>query len=341
MSSVADMIMPSLLDFDGSLFNLPSPPPLKPHWLDTTNVDRQDLSTLSTEDFIERYEKTGVPCILTGVVPTWKASTAWTRKSLLSRFPDTLFRVSATRDMALSDYFLYCDEQNAKKPSERDARPLYLFQKDFPKVVPEMADEYCIPPYFADDLMGAIPAESRPDYRWLIIGPALSGSSFHVDPNANFAWNATIQVSPPITHTSGPELRRRCEPRCEETPRRNEGTHRNANRTRRKRRNTSIAALSFLPITTKGSLLAHKRVSCSLFSPSFTHVCAPPRDARSGSSTRPVARRPSPSVTRGRWTWCSGSTSFTTTTRASTCGWSASLPRESACTCLKVGGTAC
>ena len=28
--------------------------------------------------------------------------------------------------------------------------------------------------------------------RWLIMGPSKSGSSFHVDPNCNFAWNATV-----------------------------------------------------------------------------------------------------------------------------------------------------
>jgi hypothetical protein len=41
--------------------------------------------------------------------------------------------------------------------------------------------------------MGVLGEERRPDYKWLIVGPPRSGSSFHVDPNANFAWNATIQ----------------------------------------------------------------------------------------------------------------------------------------------------
>lgn len=50
-------------------------------------------------------------------------------------------------------------------------------------------------------------------YRWLIIGPSRSGSSFHVDPNSTSAWNAVItgkkkwvmyppHVTPPGVHPS-------------------------------------------------------------------------------------------------------------------------------------------
>ncbi|KAF8933167.1 hypothetical protein BGZ52_008441 [Haplosporangium bisporale] len=37
--------------------------------------------------------------------------------------------------------------------------------------------------------------DQRPDYRWLIVGPARSGSTFHKDPNATSAWNAVITGS--------------------------------------------------------------------------------------------------------------------------------------------------
>ena len=32
----------------------------------------------------------------------------------------------------------------------------------------------------------------RPDNRWLIVGPAMSGSNWHIDPNATCAWNAVV-----------------------------------------------------------------------------------------------------------------------------------------------------
>ncbi|CAI5522321.1 unnamed protein product [Closterium sp. Naga37s-1] len=35
----------------------------------------------------------------------------------------------------------------------------------------------------------------RPDFRWLIMGPARAGSSWHIDPNSTCAWNAVITGS--------------------------------------------------------------------------------------------------------------------------------------------------
>jgi len=188
---------------------------IKPHWLERTNVDRRSSDDLSKEEFITKYEAPGVPVILTGIVSKWQASTEWTREKLLQRFPDRLLRVSATRDMTLKDYFDYVDQCDGT-----EERPLYLFDKDFCLKIPEMNDEFNIPKYFEQDLMSVLGEEKRPDYKWLIIGPALSGSSFHVDPNCNFAWNATIQgrkkwilyppgCPPPV---SGAEDRQLCLP---------------------------------------------------------------------------------------------------------------------------------
>ncbi|VAI91527.1 unnamed protein product [Triticum turgidum subsp. durum] len=107
--------------------------------------------------------------------------------------------------MPLDRYFQYSD--NAE-----EERPLYLFDAKFADKVPEMGSDYEVPVYFQEDLFKVL-GEERPDYRWVIIGPAGSGSSFHVDPNSTSAWNAVIkgakkwvmfppEVPPPGVHPS-------------------------------------------------------------------------------------------------------------------------------------------
>ena len=77
-----------------------------------------------------------------------------------------------------------------------DESPLYLFDRSFVSkmsltVTPDTGD-YCAPACFGIDLFSVLSAQ-RPDHRWLIIGPARSGSTFHKDPNATSAWNAVIR----------------------------------------------------------------------------------------------------------------------------------------------------
>uniref|UniRef100_A0A7S4K5J7 JmjC domain-containing protein n=1 Tax=Guillardia theta TaxID=55529 RepID=A0A7S4K5J7_GUITH len=157
---------------------------IDPSWLTVENVDRR--SGLTAQEFVENYEKRNLPVILTDVIPKWPASESWKCENLLKKYADTKFRVSATMDMKLEDFLDYCNHA-------REERPLYLFEKNFATKCPDMAQEYSIPPQFDEDLMRVLGEDKRPDYRWLIIGPERSGSSFHVDPNYNFAWNATIQ----------------------------------------------------------------------------------------------------------------------------------------------------
>ncbi|KAF5834671.1 hypothetical protein DUNSADRAFT_8553 [Dunaliella salina] len=70
----------------------------------------------------------------------------------------------------------------------------YLFDKDFVAKAPQLAEDFSVPSVFNEDLFGVL-GDSRPDYRWLIVGPARSGSSFHVDPNCTSAWNAVVKGS--------------------------------------------------------------------------------------------------------------------------------------------------
>jgi len=79
----------------------------------------------------------------------------------------------------------------------QDESPLYLFDRSFvEKMCLEVGSEgaYEPPQAFQQDLFTLL-EEQRPDHRWLIIGPARSGSTFHKDPNATSAWNAVIRGS--------------------------------------------------------------------------------------------------------------------------------------------------
>ncbi|KAK9244108.1 hypothetical protein V1506DRAFT_461690 [Lipomyces tetrasporus] len=72
-----------------------------------------------------------------------------------------------------------------------DESPLYLFDREFADKT-QLAAGYEVPDIFATDYFKILKS-IRPDYRWLIIGPERSGSTFHKDPNATSAWNAVIE----------------------------------------------------------------------------------------------------------------------------------------------------
>lgn len=121
--------------------------------------------------------------IITDVVKTWPAWMKWSEPWLCENYGQVPFKVA--------DFTMPLDDFDRYSRACRDERPLYLFDSQFAAKCPELGTDYEVPPYFADDLFGVLD-ESRPDYRWLIMGPARSGSSFHVDPNGTSAWNAVL-----------------------------------------------------------------------------------------------------------------------------------------------------
>eukprot|EP01065_Artemidia_motanka_P000279 TRINITY_DN10114_c0_g2_i1.p1 TRINITY_DN10114_c0_g2~~TRINITY_DN10114_c0_g2_i1.p1 ORF type:complete len:517 (+),score=141.47 TRINITY_DN10114_c0_g2_i1:657-2207(+) len=158
--------------------------PVPRSWLRVQNVPRVDASGLSKEAFVEQYEQANTPVVLRGIASEWPAFRAWTRERMERDWGEREFQCEAAK-LTLSEYFRYCDGQS-------DDRPIYLFDKAFTETVPDMGSHFQVPQYFEDDLFKVL-GEGRPDYRWLIMGPARSGSSFHVDPNSTDAWNACIQ----------------------------------------------------------------------------------------------------------------------------------------------------
>lgn len=157
----------------------------------TSNIPRQNeidrLPDLTYQEYADKWANK--PFILTEPVKEWPVYGKWTPEHLLQTYPDVKFRAEAV-DWPMSKYMDYMSNSS-------DESPLYLFDRAFVEKtnisvghhVPSAA--YWPPTCFGEDLFSVLGAH-RPDSRWLILGPARSGSTFHKDPNATSAWNAVL-----------------------------------------------------------------------------------------------------------------------------------------------------
>ena len=102
-----------------------------------------------------------------------------------------LFERSFVEKMRLKvpDASFSSEVANASVSREKDHESC---RKDVEVNEEEKGYDYVPPPTFTPDYFTTL-GSARPDHRWLIIGPARSGSSFHKDPNATSAWNAVIR----------------------------------------------------------------------------------------------------------------------------------------------------
>jgi hypothetical protein len=132
------------------------------------NIDRR--SGLTLEQFIQEYERPGKPVIITDGAQHWPARTIWSTNHFLKRWPDAVLRAESV-DMTMTNYFKYAE-------GTQDESPLYLFDKNIGERCEGILDDIEVPMYFREDFFGMM-GERRPDYRWLIVGPARSGSTFH------------------------------------------------------------------------------------------------------------------------------------------------------------------
>ncbi len=156
---------------------------LRESWLRMNNVPRR--SELSRSDFLREFEIPNKPVVLSGAAKKWRAYKKWTH--------DYLNRVSGSNTFNCGGFQVtfqnYLQYQSSNKPFED--QPLYLFAKGFCDKIPELEKDYESPSVFGEDLFSLL-GTKRPDYRWLIVGPKKSASSFHIDPNGTSAWNAVI-----------------------------------------------------------------------------------------------------------------------------------------------------
>jgi hypothetical protein len=146
--------------------------------------------------FRKKYDKSypewGRPVLLKGVLASWKwpAIENWTPEKLCQRFKDKIYKIGEYNrrgqrvKMTFGNFFRYMKEQ-------KDEEPMYLFDNAFGERVPEMLKDYSVPQYFQEDFFVYF-EKHRPQWRWFLVGPMRSGTSFHIDPNGTSAWNALV-----------------------------------------------------------------------------------------------------------------------------------------------------
>ena len=163
--------------------------------LDT--IPRIHVRDLTPEHFRTEFGVPNRPLIIQGLMDDWACfkpgPNQWTQENWLRKFGSQPFKVGRYI-MPLPSYFRYMNQIAS------DESPLYLFDSRFGEKVPELLEQYSVPEYFRSDLFNLIPDDAtapngeriRPAFRWILVGPERSGSTFHKDPNHTSAWNALI-----------------------------------------------------------------------------------------------------------------------------------------------------
>ncbi|KAH9328894.1 hypothetical protein KI387_001002, partial [Taxus chinensis] len=128
--------------------------------------------------------------LLTELANDWSAKHSWTVEKLVERYGEVAFHISQSNakkiTMKLKDYVSYMQLQH-------DEDPLYIFDPKFGEGAPDLLKDYNVPHLFQEDLFDILDKHQRPPFRWLVLGPARCGASWHVDPALTSAWNTLLQ----------------------------------------------------------------------------------------------------------------------------------------------------
>ncbi|CAH0477681.1 unnamed protein product [Peronospora belbahrii] len=161
--------------------------PIEETWLVVESIERRNAKNMTLDEFKRDFEGPNVPVIITNAIDNWAAMDKWTDEYLSDVCKGTTFYAGGFQ-FPMDEYLNYARVL-------QDDQPLFIFDKKFAAKVPRLAKDYMVPEYFREDYFALLDEKKRPDYRWLIIGPKKSGSSFHIDPNATNAWNGVIRGS--------------------------------------------------------------------------------------------------------------------------------------------------
>lgn len=139
------------------------------------------------------FERESVPVVLEGLADDWKAMETCRWNNLVKEYGDFFWRFSDTHGagMTLETYQKYISTFEGMT----DDAPLAVYDSQLATDDrAELLQDYKVPECFAaPDLFEGLGEEERPPYRWILVGPARSGTGLHVDPMGTHAWVTVVE----------------------------------------------------------------------------------------------------------------------------------------------------
>lgn len=133
------------------------------------------------------------PVLITECMNDWKSADSFRFHNLLDQYGDIQWRFSDTHaeTMTLNAYSRYCSSLEG----QLDDSPLAVYDSQFGSDERKaLLDCYSVPGCFKHDIFDVLTKEDeRPPYRWILMGPARSGTGLHVDPAGTHAWVTLIE----------------------------------------------------------------------------------------------------------------------------------------------------
>jgi len=140
------------------------------------------------------FEQQNIPVILDGCTDNWKAMQSCRFQELVRRYGDYEWRFSDNHGetTTLRTYQKYLTSLEGLT----DDAPLAVYDSQFGyDERADLLDDYQVPSCFDTDLFELLgnQDENRPPYRWILIGPARSGTGLHIDPVGTHAWVTLVE----------------------------------------------------------------------------------------------------------------------------------------------------